>query len=50
MALIEQADVWLFQLLNLHLVHPAADDLMVFLTRLASRNSCPTMPFQLVWV
>ena len=33
MALIEQADVWLFQLLNLHLVHPAADDLMVFLTR-----------------
>jgi len=32
MALIEQADVWLFQLLNLHLVHPAADDLMVFLT------------------
>jgi undecaprenyl-diphosphatase len=33
MALIEQADVWLFQLLNLHLVHPAADDLMVFLTK-----------------
>ena len=33
MALIEQADVWLFQLLNHHLVHPAADDLMVFLTR-----------------
>ncbi|MCX6179868.1 MAG: phosphatase PAP2 family protein [Chlorobiales bacterium] len=33
MALIEQADVWLFQLLNLHMVHPAADDLMVFLTR-----------------
>jgi undecaprenyl-diphosphatase len=33
MALIEQADVWLFRLLNLHLVHPAADDLMVFLTR-----------------
>ncbi|MFZ4524015.1 MAG: phosphatase PAP2 family protein [Chlorobium sp.] len=33
MALIEQADVWLFHLLNLHLVHPAADDLMVFLTR-----------------
>jgi len=33
MALIEQADVWLFQLLNLHLVHPSADDLMVFLTR-----------------
>ncbi|MEI6652982.1 MAG: phosphatase PAP2 family protein, partial [Chlorobiaceae bacterium] len=33
MALIEQSDVWLFQLLNLHLVHPAADDLMVFLTR-----------------
>ncbi len=31
--LIEQADVWLFQLLNLHMVHPAADDLMVFLTR-----------------
>ncbi|MEI7933471.1 MAG: phosphatase PAP2 family protein [Chlorobiaceae bacterium] len=33
MMLIEQADVWLFQLLNLHMVHPAADDLMVFLTR-----------------
>jgi len=33
MAQIEQADVWLFQLLNLHLVYPAADDLMVFLTR-----------------
>jgi undecaprenyl-diphosphatase len=33
MALIEQADVWFFHLLNLHLVHPAADDLMVFLTR-----------------
>ena len=33
MALIEQVDVWLFQLLNLYLVHPAADDLMVFLTR-----------------
>jgi len=32
MSLIEQADVWLFQLLNIHLVHPAADDLMVFLT------------------
>ena len=32
MALIEQADVWLFHLLNLHLVHPAVDDLMVFLT------------------
>ena len=33
MALIEQADVRLFQVLNLCLVHPAADDLMVFLTR-----------------
>ncbi len=33
MALIEQADVWLFRLLNLHLIHPAADDLMFFLTR-----------------
>ena len=32
MALIEQADVWLFHLVNLHLVHPAVDDLMVFLT------------------
>ncbi len=32
MALIEQADVWLFRLLNLNLVNPAADDLMVFLT------------------
>ncbi len=29
----EQADVWLFQLVNLRLVHPVADDLMVFLTR-----------------
>ena len=33
MALIEQADVWMFRLLNLHLVYPAADDLMVFLTQ-----------------
>jgi undecaprenyl-diphosphatase len=33
MSPIEQADTWLFQLLNLHLVHPAADDLMVFLTK-----------------
>jgi undecaprenyl-diphosphatase len=33
MAPIEQVDVWLFQLLNLHLVNPAADDLLVFLTR-----------------
>lgn len=33
MVLIEQADVWLFKFLNLHLVHPAADDLMVFLTK-----------------
>jgi len=33
MALIEQVDVWLFRLLNLRLVHPAADDLMVFLTQ-----------------
>jgi len=33
MSLIEQADVWLFRLLNLGLVHPAADDLMVFLTQ-----------------
>ncbi|MEI6757837.1 MAG: phosphatase PAP2 family protein [Chlorobium sp.] len=33
MALIEQVDVWLFGLLNLQLVHPAADDLMVFLTK-----------------
>ena len=32
MAPIEQADVWLFRLLNLNLVNPAADDLMVFLT------------------
>lgn len=29
---IEQADVWLFRILNLGLVHPALDDLMVFLT------------------
>lgn len=32
MAPLEQADVWLFRLLNRELVHPAADDLMVFLT------------------
>ena len=32
MAPIEQVDVWLFRLLNLNLVHPATDDLMVFLT------------------
>jgi len=32
MAPIEQLDVWLFRLLNLHLVHPATDELMVFLT------------------
>ena len=34
MALIEQADLWLFQLLNLHLVHPAVDDLLIFLTEI----------------
>ncbi len=34
MALIEQADLWLFQLLNHHLVHPAVDDLLVFLTEI----------------
>lgn len=33
MAPIEWVDVWLFHWLNLHLVHPAADDLMVFLTK-----------------
>ncbi len=32
MAPIEQVDVWLFRLLNLNMVHPATDDLMVFLT------------------
>ena len=32
MGLLEQADTWLFRILNLHLVHPAADDLMLFLT------------------
>ena len=32
MAPLEQADVWLFRLLNHNLVNPAADDLMVFLT------------------
>ncbi len=32
MALIEQADEWLFRFVNLSMVHPAADDLMVFLT------------------
>ncbi len=29
---IEQADIWLFRLINRQLVHPAADDLMTFLT------------------
>ncbi|NTU96695.1 MAG: phosphatase PAP2 family protein [Chlorobiaceae bacterium] len=33
MSPIEKADIWLFQLINLRLVHPAADDLMVFLTK-----------------
>ncbi|NTU92436.1 MAG: phosphatase PAP2 family protein [Chlorobiaceae bacterium] len=33
MGFVEQADIWLFRFLNLHLVHPAADDLMLFLTR-----------------
>jgi undecaprenyl-diphosphatase len=33
MSPIEQADAWLFQLINLRLVNPAADDLMVFLTK-----------------
>jgi len=32
MALLEHVDIWLFRLLNLSLVHPALDDLMVFLT------------------
>ncbi|TLU88024.1 MAG: phosphatase PAP2 family protein [Chlorobium sp.] len=32
---IEQADVWLFRLLNLRLVHPAADDLMIYLTTIS---------------
>ncbi|MBN1928473.1 MAG: phosphatase PAP2 family protein [Chlorobiaceae bacterium] len=30
---LEQADAWLFQLLNHGLVHPALDDLMLFLTK-----------------
>ncbi|NTW46630.1 MAG: phosphatase PAP2 family protein, partial [Chlorobaculum sp.] len=29
---LEQADAWLFQLLNHKLAHPALDDLMLFLT------------------
>ncbi len=33
MELLQQVDVWLFRLVNLQLVHPAADDLMVFLTK-----------------
>ncbi len=33
MEYLQQADAWLFQLLNLNVVHPAADDLMVFLTK-----------------
>jgi undecaprenyl-diphosphatase len=32
MAPIEQADIWLFHILNLQTVHPSVDDLMVFLT------------------
>ncbi|MEI6848357.1 MAG: phosphatase PAP2 family protein [Chlorobiaceae bacterium] len=32
MLFIEKVDVWLFQTLNLHLVHPIVDDFMVFLT------------------
>ena len=32
MAPIEQADIWLFRLLNGRMAHPAADDLMLFLT------------------
>jgi len=30
---LEQADAWLFQLLNHSLAHPALDDLMLFLTK-----------------
>ncbi|ASQ91519.1 phosphatase PAP2 family protein [Prosthecochloris sp. GSB1] len=33
MELLQQADTWLFQIVNLYWVHPAADDLMVFLTK-----------------
>jgi undecaprenyl-diphosphatase len=33
MSPIERADVWLFQLINLRLVNPSADDLMVFMTK-----------------
>ena len=33
MSPIEQADAWLFQLMNMRMVHPAADDLMIFLTK-----------------
>ena len=33
MEILQQADTWLFQLVNLHWIHPAADDLMVFLTK-----------------
>lgn len=32
MKVIGEIDVWLFRLMNLHLAHPALDDLMVFLT------------------
>ena len=32
MGALEQADAWLFQLLNHKLAHPALDDLMLFLT------------------
>lgn len=33
MGAVEQLDIWFFRVLNLGLVHPAADDLMLFLTR-----------------
>ncbi|MCE1273180.1 MAG: phosphatase PAP2 family protein [Chlorobiales bacterium] len=33
MGVVEQADIWLFRLLNHSFVSPAADDLMLFLTR-----------------
>ncbi len=48
MAPIEQLDVWLFRLLNLHQVHPAIDDLMVFLTN--GRLSWPVFVFVALFI
>ncbi|NTV92588.1 MAG: phosphatase PAP2 family protein [Chlorobiaceae bacterium] len=48
MVLIEQADVWLFHAVNQKMVHPAADDLMVFLTTF--RLSWPVFFFAALFI